>query len=608
MAGGLVVSAGEPVQAQGLFQRLFNPQPRYRERRATLHKEQALAEARKVRVAGPRYYGYKPDKMVNASFASLAEVDTASNDPDAVPEAVTTAFASASVHLSSFRMRTLEPVAKAIKTHYHKDPNFVWVSDGKVNAKARAAMAELARADAYGLAARDYEVQVPSDLFAGGDADEREKELVEFEMQLSAKVLTYVLDAKRGRIDPNRISGYHDFKRKNVDLETVMSIVANTDGIARYISTRSPSNEQFTALADELAALRSSAEAERVEIAPGTFLKPGRSNPEMSNVVSAIRLRGSDNLKTEHADTLANYDGGDAYSEELVALVRDFQRENRLKPDGIVGKATIRAMTSFSVQDKIHKVELAMERARWLPRELGDRHVFVNQPAFTATYMHKGKDPLSMRVVVGKKSNQTSFFMDHIETVEYNPYWGVPRSIIVNEMLPKLYQDPTYLDRLGYEVSTGSGRQISSAAVDWYDVGVNGTPINVRQRPGRGNALGELKILFPNKHAIYMHDTPSKSLFNKDRRAYSHGCVRLHDPRAMAAAVLGKSKDYIGKRIAQGKNEADPVPGNIAVYMAYFTAWPNPEGTVEYFDDMYGRDKYLDRALERTDMSRHTTG
>ena len=166
LAGGFATVPAAPVQAQGLFQRLFNPTPRYTERRDTLRKEEALAEARKVRVTGPRYYGYTPDKMINASFASLAEVDTASNDPAAVPEAVTTPFASASVHLSSYRMRTLEPVAAAIKAHYLKKPDYIWVSDGKVNAKARAAMAELARADAYGLSPRDYDVLVPADATA----------------------------------------------------------------------------------------------------------------------------------------------------------------------------------------------------------------------------------------------------------------------------------------------------------------------------------------------------------------------------------------------------------------------------------------------------------
>ncbi len=613
LAAGGVTLPVEPAKAQGLFERIFKPSPRYRQRdrqfqrNRKFQKQQAIEEARKVRISGPRYYAYKPDKMINASFSSLAEVDTASNDPSLVPAVVTTPFANASAHLSDFRVRTLVPVAGAVKSHYLAKPEFIWISDGKVNTKAREAMAVLAEAGKYGLSPSDYQVLLPASVPIA-DGDDPDKRLIEFEIQLSTKILTYVFDAKRGRIDPNRISGYHDFKRKTVDLDTVMSIVASTDGLVSYLESRSPDNVEFSALAVELAKLRSAGNEQRIEIAEGTFLKPGRPNPEVANIVAAIRLRGSEALKTKHGDTLANYEGGDAYSKDLVALVRDFQRESGLKPDGIVGKATIRAMTSDSAAVKIAKVELAMERLRWLPRELGDRHVFINQPAFKVTYMHKGKDPLSMRVVVGKKSNQTNFFMDKLETVEYNPYWGVPRSIIVNEMLPKLYEDPSYLDRLGYEVSTASGRQISSSSVDWFDVGANGAPINVRQRPGRRNALGELKILFPNKHAIYMHDTPAKSLFKKDRRAYSHGCVRLQDPRAMAAAVLDKSTDYIASRIAGGRNDADKVKADISVYVAYFTAWPTPEGTVEYFDDMYARDKYLTRALEKTSMSRNTNG
>src|SRR5690606_10567877 len=155
-------------------------------------------------------------------------------------------------------------------------------------------------------------------------------------------------------------------------------------------------------------------------------------------------------------------------------------------------------------------------------------------------------------------ANQTYFFMDKIETVEFNPYWGVPLSIIVNEMLPKLNQNPYYLDQIGYEVTTPQGQRISSGQVDWYAVATKKQSVNVRQLPGGDNALGELKILFPNAHAIYMHDTPAKELFSKPVRAFSHGCIRLEDPRAMAAAVLGTSTDYIASRVVQGQNQSDP--------------------------------------------------
>ena len=243
-----------------------------------------------------------------------------------------------------------------------------------------------------------------------------------------------------------------------------------------------------------------------------------------------------------------------------------------------------------------------MERSRWLPGVLASRRVFINQPAYTATYYNGGKAELSMRVVVGKKSNQTNFFDDEIELVEFNPYWGVPQSIIVNEMLPKLRADPSYLDRLGYEVTSG-GRAVASSAINWNTISKT-SHIGVRQPPSDGNALGELKILFPNSHAIYMHDTPSKSFFQRDSRALSHGCVRLQDPRAMAAKVLGTSVADIGSYIAGGRNKQVNLPSKIPVHVAYFTAWPDEHGKVEYFSDVYDRDNYLRRAIDATEKAR----
>jgi murein L,D-transpeptidase YcbB/YkuD len=282
--------------------------------------------------------------------------------------------------------------------------------------------------------------------------------------------------------------------------------------------------------------------------------------------------------------------------------VKGFQKEAGLKPDGVVGPATRRALVGITNADKIEKVVLAMERARWLPGVLAARRVFINQPAYTATYFNEGKSDLSMRVVVGKSSNQTNFFDDEIELVEFNPYWGVPQSIIFNEMVPKLRADPSYLDRLGYEVTAG-GKRVSSSNINWSTVG-RSSNIGVRQPPSDGNALGELKILFPNTHAIYMHDTPSKSLFQRDTRAFSHGCIRLQDPRAMAAKVLGTSVGDIGSYIAGGQNKQVQLSSKIPVHVAYFTAWPDDNGTVEYFADVYGRDGYLRKAIEATEDAR----
>lgn len=613
LAAGLAAAPGEPARAQGLLELLFG-QSRYQERGG--QREYRYGPRRytptdpQVRVKSPSYYTYQPDVLTTVSLASLAEVETASAEPASLPPGMTP-FAAALAHLSpSLKIRTLREVAGALRAHYSEHPQFIWVTGGGVNDKARAALAALARADRFGLEPRDYRVEVPQDGLDPGDEAARHERLIRFEMELSAKVLTYVLDATRGRVDPNRISGYHDLPRKEVDLVQAMGILASVDNVAAYLDSRNPSNPQFRALAAALAELRARADAEdeNVVIAPGTLLRPGAESPELAPIVAAIRLRGSEALKAEHAAALADYRGGERYTPELVALVRGFQRENGLSPDGIVGKATIGALTVRTTGEKIDKILLAMERARWLPSYLGARYVFINQPSFEATYMEAGGEPLSTRIIVGQKSNQTYFFADKIEAVEYNPYWGVPESIIINEMVPRLYQDPSYLDRLGYEVTTESGERVSSSSVDWYAVATRRTRINVRQPPGPDNALGALKIVFPNAHAIYMHDTPDKHLFDKDARAFSHGCVRLQKPREMAAAVLGKSLDYVDMRIAQGQNDSDPVTADISVYVAYFTAWPAPDGAVRYYDDVYERDMYLARAIERTEATRHPEG
>jgi murein L,D-transpeptidase YcbB/YkuD len=287
---------------------------------------------------------------------------------------------------------------------------------------------------------------------------------------------------------------------------------------------------------------------------------------------------------------------------ELVPVIREAQRRAGLKADGIIGPRSVAAIVGVSRADRIAKVRLALEAVRWLPSDLGSPRVFVNQPAFEASYVEDGRAPLTMRVVVGAPSTQTSVFYDEIEQVDYNPYWGVPQSIIVNEMLPRLRSDPGYLDRAGYEVTDAKGRRVPSSSVAWGQYGSK-VPYNVRQAPSEANALGELKILFPNKHAIYMHDTPSKSLFERDSRAFSHGCIRLQDPRAMAAAVLGTNVDHVTARIAKG-HSSEKLSRRVPVYIAYFTAWPDDSGRVHYFDDVYGRDARLTQALDATSTVR----
>ncbi|AWM25266.1 peptidoglycan-binding protein [Sinorhizobium fredii USDA 205] len=567
------------------------------------HRLEDRAVTKPPRVSSPRYYTYKPEQMRRIATDRLVDpVVTGSVQSYGFPPMLRIPLADARQFLPQVEVRAPADVAKAVEAFYGGRTDFVWIDGNGANARARSALAVLADAAKTGLDPADYAVAVPADDFDRADMVAREKDLVRFEIAMSAAVLTYVQDTVRGRVDPNKISGYHDFKRKSVDLVAFLDKAATSADVAALMEERSPKSPQFLALKQELERLRAESDAApRIEIAPGTLLKPGDNNPELANIVAGIKLKASEALKTEHAVVLAGYQGTPEYTPELVSLVEAFQKEQGLKADGVVGQASIRVLTGGdTTASKINKIEIAMEQARWLPDGLGNRYVFINQPAFMAYYTDQGAEQFSMRVVVGTKANQTYFFHDEIQTVEVNPYWGVPQSIIVNEMLPKLRSDPSYLDRMGYQVEVG-GRVVPSYAVDWYG---STNSIAVRQPPSSDNALGELKILFPNSHAIYMHDTPSKSFFKRDQRALSHGCVRLAEPRRMAAAVLGVSMDDVGKEIAQGHNRALPVPQKVPVYVSYFTAWPNKDGKVEYFNDVYERDMYMDRAFEATRKAR----
>lgn len=551
------------------------------------------------KISGPQYYTYKAEAQRAIKIKlPVSEPTAGSTETQASPEVL-----GARRFLSDVTVRATDEVAKTVESYYG-NPNkpLIWTDGEGISPRGRTMMEALAAADTVGLSPDDYAVAMPAETADPADPEKRQRELMTFEVALSAKVLTYVQDTARGRIDPNKISGYYDFKRKGVNIAPVLDMLRMSPDVAAYLRNRDPKSPQFIALRDELARLKAedaAATTQAITITPGTLLKPGQSKPETAQVIGALKQVGSEALLAEHSMALNAYTGTPEYTPELVAAVEAFQKEKGLKPDGVVGPATIRAMTGHSNAEKIAKLQVSLEAIRWLPADLGQRYVFINQPAFTAYYVNDGKEQLAMRVVVGSKANQTYFFQDQIETVEFNPYWGVPKSIIVNEMLPKLRADPSYLDRLGYEVSYG-GRKVASSQVDW-----NAThAVDVRQPPGGDNALGELKILFPNEHAIYMHDTPSKSFFKRDMRALSHGCVRLAEPRVMAAAVMGTTVEEIGKQIASGQNRAVQVPQKIPVYVSYFTAWPNKDGVVEYYDDVYDRDSHTAKAFKATTDAR----
>jgi L,D-transpeptidase YcbB len=553
------------------------------------------------RITGPSYYTYKVDKLAKVDFSLLSPVLTpVSYRP--LTGAGSLQFDEALAGLDGFELFAEKDIAAALTDYYADSRAFVWIDGAVPNARATDAIRVLSEAGSHGLDPADYLVVVPPAQQQDADPEARRRDLIRFEMTLSARALRYVRDATMGRVDPNRISGYHDFPPKPLDLAGALKALAQSSNVRNDLESHHPQGPEYQALRVELEALEASASEGEVVVDPKLLLKPGETSPELPKLLGLIARNLDDDIGGDYGEMLWRLGHSETYSDELVPVIQAVQKRAGLKPDGVLGPRTVNMIAGTSSAERIEKVRIALEQLRWLPSDLGSPRVFVNQPAFTASYIEGGAEKLKTRVVVGAPGTQTSFFYDEIEQVDYNPYWGVPQSIIVNEMLPRLRRDPGYLDRAGYEVFDAKGRRIPSAAVDWGRYGAK-IPYGVRQIPSEANALGELKILFPNKHSIYMHDTPSKDLFQRDARAFSHGCIRLQDPRGMAAAVLGSSVEHVAEKLKQG-HSSEKVARKIPVYISYFTAWPTMSGEVEYFQDVYDRDTRLKLALDATEAVR----
>ncbi len=276
-----------------------------------------------------------------------------------------------------------------------------------------------------------------------------------------------------------------------------------------------------------------------------------------------------------------------------------FQRQHGIADDGVIGPNTLSVLNT-SLDHRIQQILVALEQWRWMPNQYKDFFVFVNIPAFELDVYKKGKIDLNKKVMVGKTIHKTVIFSNQIRYLELNPYWNVPRSIATKEILPKLKRNLSYLNRQNMEILSG-GRVINPYNVNWSKLSRRNFPYRIRQEPGKKNALGTVKFMFPNPHSIYLHDTPSKSLFVKTERAYSHGCIRLDNPVQFAEYLLQDNPKWDAKKIQKvldgKKNTRVSLEAKIPIYITYFTAWVDENGLTHFQKDVYGKDKEVMKAL-----------
>jgi murein L,D-transpeptidase YcbB/YkuD len=287
----------------------------------------------------------------------------------------------------------------------------------------------------------------------------------------------------------------------------------------------------------------------------------------------------------------------DTFGRDLEQAVRAFQRRHGLKVDGVVNPKTRRAL---DVPARCRVQQLAINMARWrlLPHDLGHRYIRVNIPAFTLDVIEEGRTIMQMRVIVGKPSWPTPDFSHTVRYLVLNPYWNVPSSIATQEILPKVQQDPRYLDMRKMEVLSGWGKdaaQVNPSSVDWRAIQPQTLPYRFRQKPGPENALGQIKFMFPNPYNVYLHDTSDEVLFTRSSRAFSHGCVRVSRPVDLAEYLLRNqtywTRQHLLAFLNQGTQRRVQLPEPMPIHLIYQTAWMGTDETVQFRDDIYGYDQ-----------------
>jgi murein L,D-transpeptidase YcbB/YkuD len=456
-----------------------------------------------------------------------------------------------------------------------------WVDDKYTSKRAADALIVLRSATDHGLNPDDYDeaeiVRMHTEIAAlPKDAPDRLEKLAAFETRVTSALLSLGRDVALGRTSPNEI---WKIKRETPDLAG--TLVKAVDGdVKEWLTTVRPPHAEYEALQKAYVDLRGQKEKGGWPAVPAG-LKPGKSHAGV--VALRQRLAASGELKGDVSSQM--YDG------EVETAVKAFQDLHSIKATGIVDEATRTAM-NVPLDDRLEQVALNLDRWRWMPDDLGDRHFFVNIPYYHLIAREHGKPVMDIRVVVGKPGNETPIFTDEMETVVFSPYWNIPDSIKQGETAPAVMRDPGYLDRNNIEILRGSKR-ISAASVNWGDPSEL-RQLAFRQRPGASNALGHVKFLFPNDFDVYLHDTPADSLFQRQGRAFSHGCVRVEEPETLAKYVLQGYSEWDEPKILNamhsGNEQHVKLKEKIPVHITYFTAWVDEKGGLHFQPDIYGYD------------------
>ena len=407
----------------------------------------------------------------------------------------------------------------------------------------------------------------------------------EHDVWLTYLYLKYASDLADGLSDLARADAKWQIRPEKFDPATTLDDALAKNRVEQSLRELTPDNPQYLALRRVLAEYRARAASGGWPTVPANVrLAPRQKSRNVALI--AQRLAASGDYAGPAIDTGATA----TYSTDLQEAVKRFQRRHGLTDDGIVSAPVVAEM-NVPIERRISQITLNLERWRWLPRDLGERHIVVNIPEYRLEVWERNQVPLTMRVVVGKQDTQTPIFNDVMTHIVFSPYWNVPPDIAEGETLPEILKDPGFLDRNSMEVLDKDGNLIDPRSIDLADP----ASYRFRQRPGVHNSLGLVKFMFPNQYNVYLHDTPTDSLFARASRSFSHGCVRLENPLALAEYVLRDQPEWTRDRIAEAMNAEQErtvkLRSAIPVYLGYWTARASADGVVQFRRDVYDIDR-----------------
>ena len=469
-----------------------------------------------------------------------------------------------------------------------------WVDDDGPSRRALAALDVLRRARDHGLAPERYderglttaiEALRKQDDRAGDDAQARAL------ATLDLRVTTALLSAGRDVALGTTLNDKRQATTRRAAPDFATQLAERADGdLQAWFDTLRPRHAAYAALQKALVDLHAENEKGGWSVVPGGTWKAGTSHPS----VAALRRRliASGDLagpRSAEADVPVIYD------DTVVAAVRSFQERNGLNPTGLVDQATLVELNT-PIDTRIRQVERNLDRWRRLPDDLGSPHLLVNIPQYHVFAREGDRVLWSMKVIVGTPENPTPIFSDEMETVVFSPYWNIPDTIVAGETAPAVARDSGYLAKNQIEIlrrGKGGAQKVDPSDVDWDDPAAL-KELAFRQKPGAHNALGHVKFLFPNDYDVYLHDTPADNLFSRTGRAFSHGCVRVENPEALAKYVLRDDPKWDEATIRQamysGEEEHVKLSRPLPVHLTYFTASVDQHGRLAFFKDIYGLD------------------